>query len=245
MDSAMYGDDLGVVDTRIADGELTRRGMGTAKKVAVGAGALVAGAGAFMGGCKLAGKLDNNLLTKWQGINAAHKSTFDAAAAAVTRTEGMTDAAFEAAKNEAGKKAVKDALEAGTLEKKSIFNKLGTYNFQQGIFGEGILGKKNFLGGPLSNHWKGISENLAIKSAAKQLTANGSTLTGDALRDAAKQEITKEGFKAGLGSKIFGTMSNYPILAAAGLAGAGFFIYKGIKKLINKHKGVEEPSFGR
>ena len=221
MDSAAYADDLGVVDTRIADGELNRRGMGTAKKVAVGAGALVAGAGTFIGGCKLAGKL-NSVSTKWGDITKKQNDVYKAAVRHYQNQPGyssMTPDQMRIGSEKAGKAAVESAIAKGEVPKKSIFQKAADVKIfgQQGLFGEGVLGKGNIVGEKLSNHWSNIASKL---------------------KDG-------KGMESGFLNKVFGKMSNYPMLAAAGLAGAGFFIYKGIKKLINKRKGVDEPSFGR
>ena len=168
MDNMEYGDDLGVVDTRIADGELKRSGLGVAKKVAVGAGALAAGAGAFIVGCKGANKLG------WI-------------------------------------KATPEGSDPSLFRKAADFNLKNSFD---NVFGQNgtILGAKGVVGGTLAKGFNWIA--------------------GKCKAD-------------GIFGKAFAAMGNYPILAAAGLAGAGFFVYKGVKKLINKAKGNEEPSFAR
>ena len=48
------------------------------------------------------------------------------------------------------------------------------------------------------------------------------------------------------GSNLFTTMSNYPVLSAAALTGGTYFLVKGIKKLIDKHKEKKaEAGFSR
>ena len=48
------------------------------------------------------------------------------------------------------------------------------------------------------------------------------------------------------GSSLFTTMSNYPVLSAAALTGGTYFLVKGIKKLIDKHKEKKaEAGFSR
>ncbi len=282
MDST-YGDDLGVVDTRIADGEISREGLGKAKKVAVGAGTLVAGAGAFCGGCKLVGNTVSSVGDKWKAIDAkidtynnVYNETLtryadDAFAAqhGITAAEGTTiqdaikgsigteggvtqeqwDAAREAFKPSntqiQGATAAAKANIGEDLPKRSIFQKAANVFSQQGVFGEGILGKGNIVGSKLSTHWSNLSSKLNLRSATRQALQNDATLEGDALKAAAQDIVGSADFKQGFASNILTKMSNYPMLAAAGLAGAGFFIYKGIKKLVNKRKGEEEPSFAR
>jgi len=173
MDNSYAENEFGMVSNRIVDGEVNKNGLGVAKKVAVGAGALAAGSGSFILGCK-------------------------------------------------GAKAVGLIKDVAEGEKASIFQKAAGFNFDSvknmfnkvtNTFSEGVLGKGNPVGSKLTE-WFG--------SASTALGGDANFL-----------------------GKVFGTMSNYPILGAAGLAGSAFFITKAVKKLVNKIKGVDDQGYSR
>ena len=158
--------EFGMGDRRIIDGEVNRNGLGVAKKVAVGAGVLAAGSGAFVLGCK--------------GAKAA----------------GLI-------------KPVAEGADPTFLQKVSDFQLSSVGD----LFKSGKLGTGTTVGAKLGEWFGQIGEKLG----------------GDEK----------------LFGKLFGTMSNYPILGAAGLAGAGFFITKAVKKLVNKIRGVDEQGYSR